>query len=54
MDKLGLGSQNGIRYNENMKLMNRTLLEIIRLEERLLRFTDFPFGLSILLLASKG
>ena len=54
MDKLGLGSQNGIRYNENMKLMNRTLLDIIRLEERLLRFTDFPFGLSILLLASKG
>jgi hypothetical protein len=48
-----LRPQNRIRYYENLQLLNRTLLGIMRLEQRLLGRADMPFGLSILLLASK-
>jgi SAM-dependent methyltransferase len=44
---------NRIKYHENLRLLNRILLGLIRLENRLLDRFDLPFGLSILLLASK-
>jgi SAM-dependent methyltransferase len=47
------GPQDRIKYYENLRLLGRLLLAIMRLEERLLGFVNMPFGLSILLLASK-
>jgi len=46
-------NQNRIKYHENLKLLNRFLLSVLRLEKWILGRTDLPFGLSILLLASK-
>lgn len=42
-----------IRYYENLKLLNRVLLGVMRAERRLLDRHDLPFGLSILMIASK-
>jgi SAM-dependent methyltransferase len=42
-----------IRYYENMRLLNRMLLGLMRVERNLLSRCDLPFGLSILLIASK-
>ena len=49
----GKKTRNQIKYHENLKLLNRILLGLIRLEKKLLDRFDLPFGLSILLLASK-
>lgn len=49
----GRGAENRIKYHENLKALNRILLNAIRLERHFLRRFNFPFGLSILLLASK-
>lgn len=46
-------TQGRIRYHENLKILNRILLGLIRLEKHWLDRFDLPFGLSILLLASK-
>lgn len=46
-------SQYRIRYYENLKLLNRLLLGVMRAERRLLDRRDLPFGLSILMVASK-
>jgi SAM-dependent methyltransferase len=43
-----------INYHENMKLLNEMLLGVMRLERRLLQRIDFPFGLSVLVIASKA
>lgn len=52
--KLGLRRPQGrIKYYENLRLLGRFLLAMMRLEERLLGRFNMPFGLSILLLASK-
>jgi len=52
--KLALLRPHGrIKYYENLQLLNRTLLGIMRLEQRLLDHLDMPFGFSLLLLASK-
>lgn len=45
--------EQGIKYYENFRLLNQMLLAILRLEKWLLKFGGPPFGLSILLLASK-
>lgn len=42
-----------IHYHENLRLLNRILLTILRFERWLMGHSDLPFGLSILLLASK-
>jgi SAM-dependent methyltransferase len=42
-----------IKYHEDLKLLNRILLGLIRMERHLLDRFDLPFGLSILLIASK-
>jgi SAM-dependent methyltransferase len=49
----GNRTRNQVEYHENLKLLNRILLGLIRLEKHLLGRFDLPFGLSILLLASK-
>ena len=46
-------SGNKIRYYENLRLLNRILLGAMQLEGRLISRMNLPFGLSILLLASK-
>jgi len=43
-----------IRYHENLRLLNKTLLGVMRIEQRLLKSYIFPFGLSILMIASKA
>jgi SAM-dependent methyltransferase len=45
--------EQGIRYHENFRLLNGVLLPILRMEQWLLQFINFPFGLSILMVASK-
>lgn len=42
-----------IQYHENWRLLNRMLLGVMRLEQMIIRRVNLPFGLSILLLASK-
>lgn len=55
MGKLGRRSSGAqIKYYENMRLLNKTLLGIMRLEKLMLGRINLPFGLSILLLASKA
>ncbi len=49
-----LGSENHrIRYHESLRFLNRILLCVMRVERWLLERCNLPFGLSILLLASK-
>lgn len=49
-----LGSErHRIRYHENLRFLNRILLGVMRVERWLLNRCNLPFGLSILLLASK-
>ena len=43
-----------IRYHEGFRLLNQILLTALRMEEWLLKRGNLPFGLSILLLASKN
>jgi hypothetical protein len=43
----------GIKYYEDLSVLNQFLLAVLRIEKWLLNFVSFPFGLSILLLASK-
>ncbi len=52
LGKLG-SERHHIRYYENFWLLNRLLLGVMRLERWLLDRLDLPFGLSIMLLASK-
>jgi SAM-dependent methyltransferase len=49
----GRKKRNQIKYHEDLKLLNRILLGLIRTEKHLLDRFDLPFGLSILLIASK-
>jgi len=42
-----------IKYHENLRLLNRLMLAILRFERWFLGHGNLPFGLSILLLASK-
>jgi SAM-dependent methyltransferase len=43
----------GIKYYENLRLLNKILLTALRLEKWFLNFGTLPFGLSILVIASK-
>jgi SAM-dependent methyltransferase len=52
LGRLG-GKSGGIKYNEGMKSLNRLLLGALRLEKRLLSKVSLPFGLSIVVLASR-
>ena len=52
LGRLG-GKGGGIKYNEGMKSLNRLLLGALRLEKRLLSKVSLPFGLSIVVLASR-
>ena len=54
LGKIGRGKPQGpIKYHGNLKPLNQALLGLLRLEKFWLNRFNFPFGLSILLLASK-
>jgi ubiquinone/menaquinone biosynthesis C-methylase UbiE len=49
----GYFKTHSIKYHEDMQFLNRVLLSVMRMERWLLNRCNLPFGLSILLLASK-
>ena len=54
LGKIGRGKpQSRIKYHGNVKPLNKSLLWLLRLEKIWLSRFNFPFGLSILLLATK-